>query len=631
MSYRINTTNGDLVVELADGQLDVTSTDITLVGRNSTGFGESINENFIRVMENFANTNAPGNPLTGQLWYDTNAQRLKIYNGDTFKTAGAPIVSPTQPILVAGDLWIDSENRKLYFFDGNNDGEITLVGPEYTRAEGKTGFEVASVIDVNNKEQVVLNLFVSDTLVAVIANAEFRLGAGGKIPGYPDDPNDTVFPLRQLIRKGYNIVDDNFVYHGSVRSAFSLQDSQGNQFNTNDFLFANQNQETTGSLTIQNSEGLTIGLDGTDYATLQVIGSTSVIETQQPITDFAIRHRISNNFVTALYSDSSESNIGIYNTAPQYTLDITGDLHTTGDTVIDGNLTVNGSATYVNVDTLQVEDKNIELALLEGSTEGTDADVDGAGLTVRSSQGSKDWYWNLTDNAWTSNVHVNVEDGFHYKIGGNLVLSQNTLSSSVTQANGLNSIGTLVDLNVDNVNIDGNTISTISGADLVLNPQGNISVNNKKITNLPLPGTDATAATNKGYVDSEIRKLPVALSLDVTGLVDPNNDVRDILQDLSPAVEKENGVFARILGVDYANTEISGINIANAMDKTFEDVTKLTDPIDLENNLQSESVVKDINFSTADATFTPVPTRFLFVYQVVNGSWVWQNTSQYET
>ena len=79
MSYRLNKTNGDLLVDLVDGQLDITSTDITLVGRNYKGFGEFLNENYIKLLENFSNTSAPSNPISGQLWYDTSEARFSSH------------------------------------------------------------------------------------------------------------------------------------------------------------------------------------------------------------------------------------------------------------------------------------------------------------------------------------------------------------------------------------------------------------------------------------------------------------------------------------------------------------------------------------------------------------------------
>ena len=56
MSYKLNKTNGELLVDLVDGQLDTTSTDISLVGRNYKGYGEAFNENLIKLLENFAKT-----------------------------------------------------------------------------------------------------------------------------------------------------------------------------------------------------------------------------------------------------------------------------------------------------------------------------------------------------------------------------------------------------------------------------------------------------------------------------------------------------------------------------------------------------------------------------------------------
>ena len=158
MSYRINRTDGELLLELTDGTIDTTTTDLTLIGRNYKGFGEWINENFVKVLENFASTQQPVNPLTGQLWYDKQDQRLKVYNGTFFRPASGTVVNSDEPSnLVEGDIWIDNENNRLYIYDGS---ELTLVGPTYDAGQGRTGFESDSQIDINNITHTILKMFV---------------------------------------------------------------------------------------------------------------------------------------------------------------------------------------------------------------------------------------------------------------------------------------------------------------------------------------------------------------------------------------------------------------------------------------------------------------------------------------
>ena len=128
MAYQINKTSGTLLVNLADGQIDTTSTDISLIGKNYAGFGEAINENFLHILENFANSSAPSTPMAGQIWWDTAELRLKVYTGTAWTTGGGPIVGPRQPSMVAGDLWINNDENQLYFFDGT---DLELAGPIY--------------------------------------------------------------------------------------------------------------------------------------------------------------------------------------------------------------------------------------------------------------------------------------------------------------------------------------------------------------------------------------------------------------------------------------------------------------------------------------------------------------------
>ena len=86
MAYTINLTDGTIFATVADGTIDTTSS-LTLVGKNYAGYGEFLNENYMKLLESGANTSQPSAPLTGQLWYDKSNNLLKVYNGTTFKNS----------------------------------------------------------------------------------------------------------------------------------------------------------------------------------------------------------------------------------------------------------------------------------------------------------------------------------------------------------------------------------------------------------------------------------------------------------------------------------------------------------------------------------------------------------------
>lgn len=77
MAYIINKTNGDQLTSVPDGEIDI-STSIRLVGKNYPGYGEIIAENLVGMLENFANSVAPRNPMNGQLWYDTSVSPTPV-------------------------------------------------------------------------------------------------------------------------------------------------------------------------------------------------------------------------------------------------------------------------------------------------------------------------------------------------------------------------------------------------------------------------------------------------------------------------------------------------------------------------------------------------------------------------
>jgi len=82
MSYIINNSRGQIVAVVADGTTNSTATDLTLVGRAVVNFGEYQNENYVFLLENFANDTAPTQPILGQLWYNSSTDVISTYSTD---------------------------------------------------------------------------------------------------------------------------------------------------------------------------------------------------------------------------------------------------------------------------------------------------------------------------------------------------------------------------------------------------------------------------------------------------------------------------------------------------------------------------------------------------------------------
>jgi hypothetical protein len=80
MSYIINNSRGQLVAVVADGTVNTTATSLALVGRAVTSYGEYENENYLFLLENFANSNPPAVPVLGQLWYNSATDQLSVYD-----------------------------------------------------------------------------------------------------------------------------------------------------------------------------------------------------------------------------------------------------------------------------------------------------------------------------------------------------------------------------------------------------------------------------------------------------------------------------------------------------------------------------------------------------------------------
>ena len=115
MSYFVNKTDGTAIVVL-DGTKDTTSTSLTLFGRLVQNYGDQTNENFVRLLENFALDSSPANPIKGQLWYDTNVNNIKAYNGSIWITVGSQIVGNVD---ITGNLSIGPNDFQIKDLFGN--------------------------------------------------------------------------------------------------------------------------------------------------------------------------------------------------------------------------------------------------------------------------------------------------------------------------------------------------------------------------------------------------------------------------------------------------------------------------------------------------------------------------------
>ena len=183
MTYNINNTIGTQLFQLADGTTN-SDLSLTLVGRNYSGWGEIVNENFVKLLENSAGSNepAPAKLLTGQLWYDTGDSvagrqpQLKIYNGTRFKPL--PIaISASAPVSAAmGDMWWDSANKQLKVYDG---AAWLVIGPLATNSgASKTGLFTETILDNSGTSHTVSILYVAGIRVSIAsADAVFTPAA----------------------------------------------------------------------------------------------------------------------------------------------------------------------------------------------------------------------------------------------------------------------------------------------------------------------------------------------------------------------------------------------------------------------------------------------------------------------
>ena len=292
MAYTINKTSGAVLTTVADGTLD-TTTDITLIGKNYPGYGETLNENFVRLLENFANTSAPTSPVAGQIWWDTTNSLLKVYTGSAFKNISSSTASASAPSsAITGDLWWDTSNAQLKAYNGSS---WTTIGPAFSSGLGTSGAIVETVTDSLAVTHVIVSLYTGNTRVAIVS----------KDAVFTPSPAITGFPT---IAPGINLAGTgtipNNAFTGGVTNAQTLDG-----LDSTDFMRATANTATTGTLAVNNNTGLTVGLNAD--AKISVASSNILVENQNNGGALTIRVRDSGGTQSNAIAIANTGNITV--------------------------------------------------------------------------------------------------------------------------------------------------------------------------------------------------------------------------------------------------------------------------------------------------------------------------------
>lgn len=267
MAYTINQYNGNVLTTITDGTINQTFT-VTLIGKNYSGYGAFLDENFIWLMENFANTTAPANPLVGQLWYDSGVKTLKVYDGTNWKNISSSAPGPTPPPTpIVGDLWFNTTLQQLFAWNGS---AWLLIGPPNSSGEGRTGAFPATIQDTATNDHIVLEFIVganvgngspnSQTVAIVSRDATFT--PNNVVPGYSTINPGINLPTTVTPYVGANLTPQSPSFFGNARQAITLAVTSGNTttfVNGNAFMRSDSNTSTTGTLSVLNNTGLFVG------------------------------------------------------------------------------------------------------------------------------------------------------------------------------------------------------------------------------------------------------------------------------------------------------------------------------------------------------------------------------------
>ncbi len=310
---------------------NTSSTDTSLVfpGRNVTGYGQIIAENFLALLENFASSTEPVNPIEGQLWYDSTNGVLMIWDNTAWKAASGIQKGPTEPSIPdskVGELWVDTTNQQLRIYTG---ARWILVGPTESSVDGlRYGPVVEKISDSDNVDRFILTFYIADIPVIIFSKDSFTPKV--LITGF------------DIIRSGINISDptttsdiEEFVggflpsLYGTAKNADALNIS-GVEVAANKFLRSDIINTTDFGINIRNNSGLTLGVDGT----FNISNTSTAAKIYNSSAGSSIDIQTNRNGIPATVIRVIDNKVGINQPTPNEALDVDGNILLTGSVIV---------------------------------------------------------------------------------------------------------------------------------------------------------------------------------------------------------------------------------------------------------------------------------------------------------
>lgn len=329
MPYIVNFTDSDNKEPITVyDNTSSTDTSLTFPGRNVTGYGQIIAENFLGLLENFASATQPVNPIEGQLWYDSENGVLMIWDNTNWKAASNIQKGPTEPSVEnskIGELWVDTTNQQLRIYSGTR---WILVGPSESSLDGlRYGPAVEQIDDSNGAQRNILILYIADIPVSIISKDTFtpKIAIAGfnTISAGVNIANPETAEQRALFEGGFL---PKLIGTASNADALNIGDQE---IPASRFLRTDTINTTDFGMNIRNNAGMKIGIDGNFNITTSSTASKIYNSTSGSSIDLQVNR---NNIATTIVRIINNT-VGINVAAPEKELDLDGDFGLTGTIV----------------------------------------------------------------------------------------------------------------------------------------------------------------------------------------------------------------------------------------------------------------------------------------------------------